>query len=108
MLTLQMKQAIEDMSAWLSHPAELGRKPRRIACAGMFVQNDLNYYIIKFKCSILGPWIVGVCGGYEGNSLKNCGQAFSQMNVYRPETAERDCRDMVEMISNYWIQRMNQ
>lgn len=99
----QQDIAQNDMAQWLADPHELGREPGRIECAGEFELHGMRYYIFKFKTGVLSPWLVGVSGGYEGDSLTPCGHTFSEMKKYRAATAQEDCAAMVEKIRAYWM-----
>lgn len=99
----QMHAAMESMVQWLSHPHELGRAPYKIECAGSFVHHEMCYYIFRFKKNILGRWLLGVCGGYEGCELEHCGHVFSDLEPYDPGTAERDSIAMVDSLRAYWM-----
>jgi len=101
----QREAAAAVMEEWLSNPKELGKKPAKLEIAGEFELHELHYYIFKYKKSILGPWLVAVCGGYEGDGLGHCGHIFSQMERYDPATAQEKCVAMVEMIRQYWMDR---
>lgn len=67
-------------------------------------KDEMHYYIFRFKESILGKWLVGVCGGFEGESLEHCGHVFSEFQEYDESTAQDECIAMVEMIMEYWRQ----
>ena len=78
------------MAQWLADPHELGKEPGRIECAGEFGLHGMRYYIFKFKTGVLSPWLVGVSGGYEGDSLTPCGHTFSEMKKYHAATAQEE------------------
>ena len=99
----QQDIAQNDMAQWLADPHELGREPGRIECAGEFELHGMRYYIFKFKTGVLSPWLVGVSGGYEGDSLTPCCHTFSEVKKYRADTAQEDCAAMVEKIRAYWM-----
>jgi len=101
----QRQAAQEAMTAWLSDEHELGKKPNKIECAGEFEYNEMRYYIFKFKASVFGKWMVGVCGGFEGDDLEHCGHVFSEMKEYSEAAAQQDCIAMVEKIMAYWKER---
>lgn len=101
----QRKAAEEAMAQWLAHPQELGKRPAKIECAGEFDLKELHYYIFKYKKSMLGKWLLGVCGGYEGDALEHCGHVFSEMQVYTPETAQADAEALVETVRTYWMEQ---
>ncbi|HZG17038.1 MAG TPA: DUF4261 domain-containing protein [Candidatus Bathyarchaeia archaeon] len=103
-MTPQQQAAIQSMINWLEDGHELGRKPSKIEIAGEFDLHGMYYYIIKYKKTILGKWLLGVCGGYEQPSdTEHCGHVFSEMTPYNPITAEQDATAMVEMIRQYWM-----
>ena len=73
-----------------------------LECAGEFDFNEMHYYIFKFKASLLGKWLVGVCGGFEDDDLELCGHIFSNVQEYNETTAKNECITMVENIMAYW------
>lgn len=99
----QMNTAQEAMVEWLSHPGELGKKPSKIECAGTFELYDMTYYMFKYKKSIVGKWLLGVCGGYEQDCMENCGHVFSQMEEYDEQTAIEKSKEMIETVREYWM-----
>lgn len=101
----QMNAAMESLTEWLSHPAELGKAPAKIECAGEFDLHDLHYYIFKYKKSLMGKWLLGVCGGYEGDELEHCGHVFSKMEDYDPANAQEKAIALVEMTRSYWMEQ---
>ena len=52
--------------------------------------------------------MVGVCGGYQGESTDNCGHILSEMNLYSDSKAETECRAMVEKVRAYQMARARQ
>ena len=101
----QLNAAKEAMIGWLAHPAELGKAPAKIECAGEFDLHELHYYIFKYKKSALGKWLLGVCGGYEENELENCGHVFSEREEYHEETAVEQATALVEYVREYYMDR---
>lgn len=101
----QANAAARAMIEWLSDPHELGKAPTKIVIAGEFDLHGMHYYIFKYKKSLFGKWLLGVCGGYEADSLEHCGHVFSEMNVYDEKTAEAFAIEMVEMIRAYWMEQ---
>lgn len=106
--TQQMESAEEALTQWLSHPQELGKAPAKIECAGSFDLHDMKYYMFKYKKNFLGKWLLGVCGGYEGDSLEHCGHVFSEMKEYKEAAAVEDAKAMVEMLRAYWMEQAKQ
>ncbi|MFD0712133.1 DUF4261 domain-containing protein [Paenibacillus sp. GCM10027626] len=105
-MTVQQQAAMQSMIDWLAHENELGKEPSKMECAGEFDLHGMHYYIFKYKKSMLGKWLLGVCGGYESPSdTEHCGHIFSEMQPYDPATAEQDAIAMVEMIREYWMQQ---
>lgn len=105
-MTSQQEAALQSMINWLEDEHELGRKPSRIEIAGQFDLHGMHYYIFKYKKTMLGKWLLGVCGGYESpNDTEHCGHIFSEMQPFNPATAEQEAIAMVETIREYWMQR---
>ena len=104
-MTNQQQAAVAAMTEWLAHPQELGKAPAKIEIAGEFDLHDCHYYILKYKKSLLGKWLVGVCGFEDTETLEPCGHTFSQMEPYDPADAQEKCEAMVEMIRQYWMER---
>lgn len=102
-MSLQQEAAKAAMIRWLANPAELGREPKKIECAGSFELHGMIYYIFRYKKSLLGKWLLGVCGGYEAGELEHCGHVFSEMQEYSAETALQQAIEMVEMLRSYWM-----
>lgn len=100
----QMTAALLMMNTWLAHPSELGKAPAKIQCMGEFDHHGLHYYIFRFKKHPLSRWLVGVSGGYEGDSIDSCGHVVSRMQPYREADAEKDCKAMVDILRAYWSQ----
>ena len=98
----QVTVAMQNMIGWLSDEHELGKAPTKIECVGKFDYNDMHYYIFKYKATMFGKWLVGVCGGFENDGLEPCGHTFSDKQPYNKETAQSDCIAMIEMIMAYW------
>ena len=101
----QIDAARQAMTEWLAHPQELGKAPAKIAYTETFDLHDMRYYIFRYKKSMLGKWLLGVCGGYEGDELEHCGHVFSEMEEYDESTAVESAKNMVEMIRSYWMQQ---
>lgn len=104
-MTQQQEAAVAAMKEWLAHPQELGKAPAKLEIAGEFELHDCRYYIIKYKKSLLGKWLVGVCGFEDTEALEPCGHTFSQMEPYDPADAREKCEAMVEAIRRYWMDR---
>lgn len=101
----QQEAAQINMLEWLADPRELGKQPYKIECTGNFTLHEMQYYIFRFKTRVLGQWLVGVSGGYEGDSLEPCGHTFSDMKKYNATTAQNDCIEMIERIRAYWMEQ---
>ncbi len=101
----QKESAQYAMIEWLASPNELGKKPAKIQCTKQFEYLEMNYYIFKFKKSLFSKWMIGVCGGYEEDSTDHCGHVFSNFQQYDQKTEEKDVKEMVDYIRNYWMQR---
>lgn len=103
-MTTQQQAAMQSMIDWLADEHELGKKPSKIEAAGDFELHGMQYYIFKYKKSLLGKWLLGVCGGYENQTdTTHCGHVFSDMQPYDPSTAKQEAAAMVELIREYWM-----
>lgn len=103
----QEEMAKQAMVKWLSDESELGKAPFKIECVNEFDLHNLHYYVFRFKKSLLGEWLLGVCGGYEQDGLEHCGHIYSEMEKYNSATAIVSCQKMVEMIRKYWMEQAN-
>ncbi|RIX46541.1 DUF4261 domain-containing protein [Paenibacillus nanensis] len=100
----QQQAAVQSMINWLADERELGRKPHKIEMAGEFDLHEMRYYIFRYKPSLFGKWLLGVCGGYESpTDTEHCGHVFSEMTQYDPATAKQESIAMVERIREYWM-----
>ena len=99
----QLNAATEAMIEWLAHPAELGKAPAKIECAGEFDLHEMHYYIFKYKKSALGKWLFGVCGGYEDDGTENCGHVYSEMEEYNEATVVEQATALVEYVREYYM-----
>lgn len=104
----QMNAAKEIMTEWLSHPQELGKAPSKVECAGEFDLDDLHYYIFRYKKSLVGKWLLGVCGGYQGDGLGHCGHIYSKMEAYDPATAQEKAVALVQEVRSLWMDEEHQ
>ncbi|MCZ8521382.1 MULTISPECIES: DUF4261 domain-containing protein [Paenibacillus] len=103
-MTAQQQAAMQSLIDWLADERELGHKPSRIKAAGEFDLHGMHYYIFRYKKTMFGKWLLGVCGGYEHPSdTDHCGHVFSEMTLYDPATAVQEAAAMVEMIREYWM-----
>lgn len=85
----QREAATKAMADWLSHPNELGKAPSKIKIAEEFDLHGMHYYIFKYKRSLVGKWLLGVCGGYEDNELEHCGHIYSEALARKERSIER-------------------
>lgn len=99
----QQQAAKDAMVNWLANEHELGKAPARIECVKEFDLHDLHYYVFRYKKGMFGDWLLGVCGGYEGDELEHCGHVFSDMEKYEEQTAVEKSIEMVERIRAYWM-----
>ncbi len=82
---------------------------RRSSVRGTFVLHDMTYYIFKYKDTKDSEWLLGVNGGYEGDSLSDCGHTFSEMEPYdEKDGCQRMLRRLVEMVRSYWMEQAKQ
>lgn len=108
MNTEQMESAQKSLVEWLSQPQVLGKTPTKIEYAGTFELHELRYYIFKYKKGIMGKWLLGVSGGYEGDALENCGHVYSNMEAYHEAAAVGESTAIVEQLRAYWMEQARQ
>lgn len=102
MNTKQSKAACEALSEWLSEKDKLGKSPAKIEAALDFKMDGMTYYVIKYKKTALGKWFIGVAGGYDGDSLENCGHIFSGMDdLYEEDSALELGKKMAAFICDF-------
>lgn len=98
----QINAAMNALSEWLADEDRLGRAPSKIECTMDFEMDGLKYYIFKYRKKTLGQWFIGICGGFEGDSLEHCGHIFSGMkDVYEEKTALELGKKMAAFIRDY-------
>ncbi len=103
--TKQRDAAQLAMINWLADPYELGKPPVKIECTKEFDLHCLHYYVFKYRKCLMGKWILGVCGGYEKDSLEHCGHIFSEMTLYNDALSISEAKKMVEMMRTYWMEQ---
>lgn len=108
MNTKQMQAAKIAMIEWLSHPQELGKAPVKIECVGNIDLHEMTYYIFKYKKTSFGKWLLGVCGGYEGDGGEHCGHVYSEMEEYDEDSAVEKATEMIEKLRSYWMDQAKQ
>lgn len=99
----QKESSKMEMIKWLSHSNELGKSPSEIYITNEFNYLGMKYYIFRFKKNLFDfKWMLGVCGGYENDSLEHCGHVFSEYKEYKQQTEKEDAIQIIEMIRDYW------
>lgn len=101
----QKQAATEAMAEWLAHPSELGKRPAKLECVDSFMLHEMRYYLFRFKKSVFGGWLLGVCGGYEDGSMAHCDHVWSDMQPYDPSGAQQQAIAMVERIREHWMRQ---
>ncbi len=101
----QLAAAKNSMIEWLKHPNELGKEPFKIECTKEIELHDMHYYVFRFKEKFFDNWMLGVCGGYENDSLDHCGHIYSDYKKYNEKTAVDEAITIIEKIRAYWIEK---
>ena len=98
----QADVALKALSEWLADADRLGKAPAKIECTMDFEMDGLKYYVFKYRKKMLGPWYIGICGGFEGDSPEHCGHIFSGMeDLYEEKTAPDLARKMAMFIRDF-------
>ncbi len=87
----QLKAAQTAMLEWLSSPEALGKAPARLEYGCVFSAGGMNWYAFRYKedNAPMAPWMMAVCGGFEGGSMESTGQAGLR-GEYCSDTAAED------------------
>ena len=98
----QIKAAEQALSEWLADADRMGKAPVKIECTMDFEMDGLKYYVFKYRKKALGPWYIGISGGFEGDSLEHCGHIFSGMeDLYKEKTALDLAKKMAMFIRDF-------
>lgn len=90
----EIKNAMIELSNWLSDSNELGKKPSKIEYTNSFEDEDgITCMIFKYKKNILGKWLLGIVS--ESGT-------FSEMQEYNQQNEIKDAKKILEMLKNYW------
>jgi len=90
----EIKNAMIELSNWLSDSNELGNKPSKIEYTNSFEDEDgIKCMIFKYKKNILGKWLLGIVS--ESGT-------FSEMQEYNQQNEIKDAKRILEMLKNYW------
>lgn len=90
----EIKNAMIELSNWLSDSHELGKKPSKIEYTNSFEDEDgIKCMIFKYKKNILGKWLLGIVS--ESGT-------FSEMQEYNQQNEIKDAKKILEMLKNYW------
>lgn len=100
----QIKAAEKSLSEWLGE--EFGQTPVDMECMHDFEQNGLTYYIFKYRKEKKGSEFIGICGGFDGDSLEHCGHVFGTFDdLYIEETALELGQKMADFIRGFKTQQ---
>ncbi len=94
-MTKQQELAIQEMTQWLALSPKFQKLPVKIEIAGEFDLYGRHYYIIRFKKSLLGPWLLGVSGGFSDEEDRTVKYTASQFGEYQAKTARDKARVMI-------------
>ena len=98
----QVNVAKDALSEWLSDTDRLGEAPAEIECTMDFEMDGLTYYVFRYRKKALESWYIGICGGFEGDSLEHCGHIFSGMeDLYEEKTAPELAKKMAMFIRDF-------
>lgn len=94
------RKPTQELSQWLEHPNELGRKPYAIKEVLCFNDKDMEYYAIKYKKSMFSSWLLGVVGYAEGEIYPSIN--FSEMKPFRANCVEEDARKTITLVQDFF------
>lgn len=96
----QMEQGRIYLIDWLNDENTLGKAPVRTEYMFEFDRNDLHYYVYRFKKTLFGKWMIGICG-FEDDDMKNTGFVFSGMDEYEEKGAPELAQHMAQFLCEY-------
>ncbi len=88
------------LAGWLLNEEVLKKKPSKIEFAFEFDNHDIHYYVYKFKKTVLGKWLVGICG-FDGDSNDNIGHVLSGLEEYEDDSVHKLTMAMTEFLHDY-------
>ncbi len=94
-MTKQQELAVREMTQWLVLSPKFQKPPVRIETTGEFDLYGRHYYIIRFKKTLLGPWLLGVSGGFLDEQDTAVKYTASQFGEYQTKTAQDKARVMI-------------
>jgi len=97
MSMLQMNAAAVELERWLSRKENAGKSPFATVCIGEFDRDGLHYYAFKYRPTFLGDWLLGVSGGYEGESLEAVTEPNSEHKPWTRQTALKDAECLARL-----------
>lgn len=104
----QRALAQRSLCEWLSAREEMGGKPpKKIECVYALKDdqnNDLIFFVFKFKKSAVGKYLIGIAGGFPDEESTDCSAVFSGFDEF-PDNESEAVELAFKMID--FIQRFN-
>lgn len=94
-MTKQQELAVREMTQWLALSPKFQKLPVKIEIAGEFDLYGRHYYVIKFKKTLLGAWLLGVAGGFTNEEDTSVLYVTSNFTEYQAKTARDKARVMI-------------
>ncbi|MCX8075377.1 MAG: hypothetical protein N2749_07335 [Clostridia bacterium] len=100
--------AKSNMVYWLMYPSELGNEPDEIEFVDTVEENNLVYYIFKFKSIFKrhakNKWMIGIGGGYVKEDIpcaKYDGYVYSNYEIFDDVNYKMQVEEIFKMIKEY-------
>lgn len=93
-MSKKIEEARIKLEEWLSHPNELGKKPKKIEYTNYFMDEEgIECYIFRFKETLFGKWILAI--------VSDSG-TFSEMKEYKKQNEIEDAFALLHKLKEYW------
>ncbi|GAE87316.1 hypothetical protein [Acetivibrio straminisolvens] len=103
--------AESNMVDWLVYPTELGRVPDEIELMNIFDDEDMEYYLFRFRCCSSEywqekGWMAGVAGPFDKRNSPTTlaeGHTFSHFEKWESKRPEEHFESIVGNLKEYWM-----
>lgn len=91
---MDINESLQQLTNWLSHPNELGKKPSKVEFTKQFKDEEgIQCQIFKYKKSMFSKWYLAIVS--ESGT-------FSEFKEYHEGTEVEDATEILTMLKNYW------
>lgn len=103
--------AESNMVDWLVYPTELGRVPDEIELMNTFEDEDMEYYLFRFRCGSVEKWkdygwMAGVSGPFDKRNSPTTsaeGNTFSHFERWESKQPKEHFASIVGSVKEHWM-----